>query len=395
MIAPRPTASRTFVVARKELVDTFRDRRTLVVLLVTAIAAGPLLLVLMLNLLASQLDRSRELALPVVGIDRAPALAAFLEGQQVALEPAPGDFADRIRDGSLDVVLEVDPSFGQDAAAGRPAKVRLHFDRSRDRARSSIDRASALLATYEAQWAQGRLLLRGVVPDVVGPLEVEPVDYATPQSSGALVLWMLAYYGLFASLMGAMAAALDTAAGERERGSLEPLLTTPTTPLELAAGKWLALCALDALVVLITLGGFYLTLRFAPLPAVGIPFRFGLAQLGGFLAVLAPLVLFATATLLYVGMRGRSIKEAQANISVLMFVASLLPIVKMVMRRDPDWLLWVPVAGQFTLLSRVLRGDGLPGVEWAQASALPVLLASGALLLTAGLLSKEAVLAGR
>ena len=89
----------------------------------------------------------------------------------------------------------------------------------------------------------------------MSPLQIEARDLATPQSSGALVLGLLAYYGLFAALMGAMAAALDTTAGERERGSLEPLLTTPTSPIELATGKWLALCVLDALVVAVTLGG--------------------------------------------------------------------------------------------------------------------------------------------
>jgi hypothetical protein len=196
--------------------------------------------------------------------------------------------------------------------------------------------------------------------------------------------------------MGAMAAALDTTAGERERGSLEPLLTTPTSPIELATGKWLALCVLDALVVAVTLGGFYLTLRFAPLPSVGIPFLFGFRQYAAFMAILVPLIFLSTAILLYVGLRGRSVKEAQANLSVLMFAASILPVVQMFMRRkDPEWLLSVPIAGQYALLSRVLRGDALVFQEWLQAFAIPSLLALAALLLAARLLSKESVLAGR
>ena len=111
--------------------------------------------------------------------------------------------------------------------------------------------------------------------------------------------------------MGGMAAALDTTAGERERVSLEPLLTTPVAPLELATGKWLAVSLLNATAVVLTLSGFYLTLRFAPLPAVGIPFLFGLAELGRFVVVLVPLILLMPAILLYVGCRGRTFKEAQ------------------------------------------------------------------------------------
>ncbi|MBK7742444.1 MAG: ABC transporter permease [Betaproteobacteria bacterium] len=388
--------ARVGIVARKELVDSFRDRRSMLVILVTAVAAGPLLLLLVLNLVASQIDRDRELKLPVAGIEHAPALAAFLERQQVTIVPAPADFERKIRDGDLDVVVDVDEDFAADVAAGRSGKLRLNFDRSRDRARNAIEQTQGLLRAFAAEWGQGRLLLRGVAPEVVSPLEIEVRDFATPQSSGALVLGLLAYYALFAALIGAMAAALDTTAGERERGSLEPLLTTPAAPLELAAGKWLALCVLDALVVAVTLGGFYLTLRFAPLPSVGIPFLFGFRQYAAFIAILAPLILLATAVLLYVGLRGRSVKEAQANVSVLMFAASILPVVQMFMRRkDPEWLLSVPVAGQYALLSRVLRGDALVFQEWLQAFGAPTLLALAALLLTARLLAKESVLAGR
>ncbi len=62
------------------------------------------------------------------------------------------------------------------------------------------------------------------------------------------MLFLVAFYGLFAAVIGGMAAALDTTAGERERASLEPLLTTPVAPLELAIGKWLGVVVLDATV---------------------------------------------------------------------------------------------------------------------------------------------------
>ncbi len=391
-----PSRARIAAIGRKEILDSFRDRRSLVVMLVTAIGAGPILMLLVLNLLANQLDKGRELRLPVAGRERAPALMAFFERQQVTLVPAPADFERQIRTGDLDVVLEVDGAFGADVAMGKPGKVRLHYDRSRDRSRSSIDHAESLLRAYAGEWGRGRLLLRGVDPVVGNPLQIEARDLATPQSSGGLVLFLVGFYGLFAAVMGGMAAALDTTAGERERASLEPLLTTPTSPLELAIGKWLAVSLLNALVVAVTLSGFYATLRFGPLPAVGIPFLFGLVQFGGFLVVLAPLILLVPAFLLYVGSRGRSVKEAQANISVLLFVVSIIPVAQMFLqRKEPDWLLWTPVAGQYALLSRVLRGDPLRLADLAQSYAAPALLTLVALLLTARLLSRESALAGR
>ena len=389
-------AARIAAVARKETVDIFRDRRAMLVTLITAIAAGPVLMLLVLNLVARQADKVRELSLPVVGREHAPALVAFLERQQVTLTPAPPDFEDRVRSGDLDIVLEIDPEFAADVARGKSATVRLAFDRSRDRARASIAEVESLLRAYNREWGRGRLLLRGIASEVANPLNVESRDLATPQSSGALVLFLIAFYGLFAAVMGGMAAALDTTAGERERASLEPLLTTPVAPLELATGKWLAVVVLNATAVGLTLTGFYLVLRFAPLPAVGIPFLFGLAELGRFVVTLVPLILLMPAILLYVGSRSRSFKEAQSNLSVLLFAVSLIPIVQMFLqRKEPAWLTWIPISGQYALLSRALRGEALPALELLQSYLVPGLLTLVALVAVARLFSRESMLAGK
>jgi sodium transport system permease protein len=389
-------AMRIATVARKEAVDIFRDRRAVLVTLITAIVAGPIMMLLVLNVVARQADRGREMTLPVVGREHAPALAAFLERQQVTLTPAPADFEDKIRSGDLDIALEIDAGFAADVAKGKPATVRLVFDRSRDRARASIAEVEALLRAYNREWGRARLLLRGIAGEVGNPLTVESRDLATPQSSGALVLFLIAFYGLFAAVMGGMAAALDTTAGERERASLEPLLTTPVAPLELATGKWLAVVALNATAVVLTLTGFYLVLRFAPLPAVGIPFLFGLAELGRFVVALVPLILLMPAILLYVGSRGRSFKEAQSNLSVLLFAVSLIPIVQMFLqRKEPAWLSWIPISGQYALLSRALRGEALPLLELLQSYVVPGLLTVVALAAVARLFSRESVLAGK
>ena len=113
-------ASRILAVARKETVDHFRDRRSMVVILVTAIAAGPLLLMLVMNLVASQMEKRRDLTLPATGLEHAPALVAFLERQQVTLVAAPADHEQKVRAGDLDIVMVIDADFADEVAAGRP-----------------------------------------------------------------------------------------------------------------------------------------------------------------------------------------------------------------------------------------------------------------------------------
>jgi sodium transport system permease protein len=201
---------------------------------------------------------------------------------------------------------------------------------------------------------------------------------------------------LFASVMGGMAVALDVTAGERERQSLEPLLTTPVRPLELVAGKWAAVALFDALVVLLTLSGFYVTLAFAPLPAVGVPFLFGAREFVRFLIVLVPMIVLMPAILLYVGSRARAYKEAQTNVSVLLFIVSLLPVVQLFLqRKEPSWIALVPVSAQYSLLNFALRGEALPAAQLALSYAVPLALAAIALTAVARLLSRESILAGK
>ena len=402
MIAGRPGARArsgvppVMTVAMKEIVDTLRDRRTILVTLVSAALAGPVFLFLIFNMFAQQADRARELTLAVRGAEHAAALMAYLERQQVKSTPAPDDFEAKIRAGDLDVVMIVEPAFEDDVKKGRAATVRLVYDRSRDRARASIEQAETLLRAYNRQWGQTRLLLRGIAPEVGNPLNVETVNLATPQQSGAIVLFLLAYYGLFAAVMGGMAVALDTTAGERERASLEPLLMTPATPMELVGGKWLATMAFNAFVVLVTLGAFWATLAFAPLPPIGVPFLFGATELARFVMILLPIIALVSAILLWVGTRARTYKEAQANVSVLMLVVAIVPFFQLFLqRREPDWIAIVPISGQYSLLNRALRGEAVPSAELLMSWIVPLALIALALYAVARLWSRESILAGR
>ncbi len=388
--------ARIATIAGKEIRDSSRDRRTLIVALLTAVAAGPIFLLLIFNLIASQADRARELKLAAVGLSNAPALASYLVRNQVTLSEAPPDYEAKIRAGDLDVVLIVDTNFAKDVAAGRQGTVRLVSDRSRDRAQASIRQAETLLRNYNRVWGGQRLLLRGVAPTVGDPLNVEDLDLATPQQSGAIILFLVAFYGLLAAVIGGMAISLDTTAGERERQSLEPLLMTPARPEELVIGKWLAVSLFNFIVVAVTLAGFYLTLAFAPLPAVGIPFLFSANEYGRFLLVLLPVILLVPAVLLYVGTRGRTYKEAQTNVQVLMFIVSLVPAVQLFLQqKEPPWLVFVPISGQYTLLRQALRGEAIPVDNLLASYVVPAVLICAALFGVSRLLARESIFAGK
>jgi ABC-type Na+ efflux pump, permease component len=366
---------RATIIFRKESLDAFRDRRTLLMIILPALFIGPLFLLLIFNLIATHGEKAQSPALAVQGAEYAPALITFLERQQVRIEPLPDDYEAQIKRGNLDVALIIPEHFADDIAAGKEAQVQLVYDRSRDRAQIPIGQIERLLNIYNHQWGQMRLMMRGIAPEVASPLSVRSINLATPQQSGALLLSLVAFYALFATLTGGMALALDTSAGERERQSLQPLLITPARPFEIVSGKWLAASVVNMIVVLLTLIGFYLTLRFAPLPAVGIPFLFSMSELLRFCCILLPLALLLPALHFYVGIRGRSVREAQASTSILLLLFSLLPIMQMFMQqREPEWIATIPIAGHYAMLSHALRGDIFRPLDVLAIYAVPAIL---------------------
>ena len=372
------------IVFAKEVTDALRDRRTLLLTLIGSVVSGPLVLMLLFKLISTEIDRAEQLKLPVLGAERAPALIAFLERERVKIEPPPDDFQAKIRSGEIEVLLEIDPEFEAQIASGRAGKVRLYYDESRQRAGTTTRAIRSLLRSHAGLWGDQRLALRGLASDVGQPLAVEPVNLATPQQSGSQTLTVLAFYAVFATLLGGVASAADSTAGERERGTLPVLLSAPVQAGALILGKWLAVALLACSVLVLTLTGFYLTLQFGPVPRVGIPFVFGAREYGGFLVILAPLACCFAAILICLGALGRTFKEAQTNSQIMITVIALLPVVQMFqLGKEPAWLKWVPVNGHFHLLNQILRGDGITHTDWLASVALPVLIVIGTLLLAA------------
>jgi len=112
--------------------------------------------------------------------------------------------------------------------------------------------------------------------------------------------------------------------------------------------------------------------------------------------VLVPMVLMLPAILLYVGSRARAYKEAQANVSVLLFVVSLIPVVQLFMqRREPGWLMFVPVSAQYSLLNTSLRGEAPSLAQLALSWLAPAALIAIALIAVTRRLSRESILSGK
>ena len=126
-----------------------------------------------------------------------------------------------VRNGKHDLVLMVTEDYvtncGRRARAGRSRRrYGEQPDDGRCRSRAATPRS------YGRQLAALRLLVRGISPQVIEPVDVHTLDVATPAGRSLLILGMMTYFCFMSMLVGGFYLAIDTTAGERERGSLEP-----------------------------------------------------------------------------------------------------------------------------------------------------------------------------
>ena len=312
----------------KEFVENLRDRRTLLSALVFGPLFGPLLFGAMVSRMLTQsvTESDEPLHLTVSGREHGPGLVHYLESQGVQMQFQPmseTDARDGVHGGRFQVVLLIPADFAARFVAGLPAPVLLVADSADSQTRKTADRARALLAGYGSGIAQRRLEIRGVNPLLAVPVAVNDVDVATPSGRAVVVLGFMTYFVLFAVLMGGLYLAIDATAGERERGSLEALLSLPVSRGSLVGGKILATCAYMALSLGICLAAFVAVFRFVPLERLGMSANLGAATALGFFAICLPFVPLGAALMTFVASFTKSYREAQTYLTLVLLVPTL------------------------------------------------------------------------
>ena len=354
-----------WIVFRKELTDALRDRRTLLVVLLSSVAIGPIVLIALSALVAGIEQRAEERTVVVAGIEHAPTLRNFFERQTYRIDAAPADYEAKLVSQRLgDPVLVVAEGFEAELGRGEAPLVEIVSSSSNQRASQSTNRLVRLLRGFVQEQSLLRLAWRGVAPATLEVVDIQERDLANPQSRAAQLTGMLPFFIMMAVLYGALNAALDTTAGERERGSLEPLLMNPASRLSLVIGKWGAVAAVGMLIALLSCLSFLPAQGFLRSETLAALFQFGGREAALFLALLAPLAAALAAVMMAIAIRCRSFKEAQANNTVVILGVSLLPMVTLFNQGgEAPWHLWTPALGQVTLMNRVLKGQSLAAVD--------------------------------
>jgi sodium transport system permease protein len=360
------------VIWLKEIKDALRDRKTLLIVLFTSVLMGPEVLI-SLSFLFAQVEQSREQRIVyAVNSEASPTLVNFFQRQSFEVKAAPTDYASQIKSGAFNApVLVVPDTFETKFAQGEDVEVGLVYSSTNRGAAAGASQVRRLMSEFRRERGSFELAKSSVAPSQLKGVDVNDQDLSGTQSNAAQFTSILPMFILMAILYGALNAAVDTTAGERERGSLEPLLMNPANSIDIILGKWGAVAALAMLSALLAVLSFFPAQWLIQTESLKAMFNFGWSEAVGLLLVLLPFGAAASGLFMAISLRCKSFKEAYANNTALILALSLAPMVTL-FDQQPErplyW--WIPALGQQLAMNRVLRNEP---TSWDQF-AIPALI---------------------
>lgn len=358
------------IVFTKELADALRDRRTLLRMLLPALLMGPVMLMALSGLIASFEERAEKREIAIYGKGNGPSLVNFIQRQSYTVIYIVGDktlegYEKGLREGKkLAPLLVIPADFEAKLLAGEAPVVEVVSDSANQRAQAGVGGIKSLLYGFNQERAALNLAMRGVSLALLKPVDVQERDLASVQARASRMTAMVPMFIIMAVLYGALTAALDSTAGERERGSLEPLLMNPVPHSALVWGKWGAVALMGMVVALLSSLSFVPAQWLLQSDSLQAMFQFGMGEVLAFWLLQIPLAAGLSGLLMALAIRSKTFKEAQASSTLIVTAVSLAPMVSLLNPGgDAPWYLWVPGLAQNTLMMAVLKGEAL---RWQQ-----------------------------
>lgn len=317
---------------KKELVDNFRDRRTLLTAVLMPIILMPLMLIGTFKLQEYQVSRAEEKT-TFIGIssqEDAPSLITYLEAQEkVELKYGLIDYENNINEGLINVYLEVEDDFERQLNNSGVADINIYSKSSNIDSSTAVSKVNVLLATFNQMIGVRRLSEQGIDPNITQSLSINFEDIATAEERGGFFVGLLLpmFIVIFA-IVGGMYIAIDVSAGEKERKTLEALLLAPISRFKLVLGKYLAVTTMASLTIVLSLISMSVAFILYPPDLTGmgeVVVNLNIISVSIMLVIGIIMAAMFSGFLLSVAIFAKSYKEAQNYISPF-YLLAVLPV---------------------------------------------------------------------
>jgi sodium transport system permease protein len=356
------------IVYRKELRDLLRDWRTIMSMIVVPVVVVPLLICGVLKIVNKTMNEKPKNAqtmegapkVMVLGGDNSPdSVAALRQLKKFDLVPASADYTNLISSKKIRAAVEIPPDFDTAVEGERKTAIRIYTYDGEPKSMLVTHQLEEFFQRRADEVVRRRLLAHKLPENLVTPFEIKPTNVASPKQVSGVVLGMiLPYLMIIMCLTGAIYPSVDLTAGEKERGTLETLLTSPVARTHLVLGKVLVVltASLATAALAITSNSlalaFFNSGRFTKFPVTLSPLA-----LAGVCAMMMPLAVFISSLTIAVGLFARSSKEANTYLQPMLLLAIVPAIIAALPGVDFNYgLAFIPVLNISLLCKELLTG---------------------------------------
>ncbi|HTZ31099.1 MAG TPA: ABC transporter permease [Methylomirabilota bacterium] len=392
------------VVYRKELTEWLRDRRTLISTVLVPLLAFPILMV-GITALATVMIGNAEKEVPQImilgGEDSPQLLDGLKKSDQIKVVPSADNWKDQISNKEIRAAVQIPNGFQAALANGQAPAIDIYYYEGELKSSFGRDHLKKAIEDYRDGVVKNRLAAKDLPASVLTPFEIKQENVAPPEKvSGAGIGGFIGYAVILLCLTGAMYPAIDLTAGEKERGTIETVLSSPISRLDLVVGKFLLVFSaslVSAILSVTSMGTSFAILGHTHLLMNSsgnqpLNLNLGLVSVVAVFFMALPLAFLFSAVLMTIASFAKTYKEAQSYLTPLTFlvvipaVASIMPGVELTPK-----LALIPVLNTSLVCKEIITGT----YHWG--SILMIFLstciyAAGALFLAVKMFQREDVL---
>jgi sodium transport system permease protein len=343
-----------------------------------------------MSMVIGNAKKEKPKVMVVGGTDSPAVIAALHKYPKINIIPTTADWQNKVIGKNIRAAIEIPDGFDEGLKTGHAGTIKINIYGGEIKSELAAGNIEGYLKEYRDGIATERLEANHLPADLLKPFQVKRQNIAPPEKeAGAILGGIIAYMLIFMCLNGAMHPAIDLTAGEKERGTMETILSSPVSRTHLVLGKFMLVLTaslITAVLLMASVGISSAVLQKThaldqmsdegePTPQIIL----GLAVL--FSAALITIALFA-----------KSYKEAQSYIAPLMFLVAIPAIAAMLPGVDlTPKLAIVPLLNVSLLCKELVTGD----YHWnyiAIIFASTCVYAAGALYLAVKMFQRESVL---
>jgi len=353
------------IVFRKELLDLFRDRRTIISSVVLPIILYPVLMIGFNALMSRQTVKLHEQEVIIYVIDNAGDEYSQIAFERLEKTPKLQIFQeiDHYKVLFKEKVIQAIVTFEREELYDEfyYLNARITFNRVDEKSELAYNTVSRVLQDLEKELVGSRLEAINISEDILKAVEVEADNVATEQQTlGMILARFLPYFLILISISGSSVAAVDLVAGEKERGTLETILVSAASRMELVLGKFVAVISIALLTVLLNLASIFFSFRHlvsqAAAESVAIQIPFGSLFL--ILILMVPMIIFFAAVVFSFSTYARNMKESYSYTQPLMIVAMLLSLISALPAIETTLgMTLIPVINVSLMIKDIMMGD--------------------------------------